>query len=196
MKKDTSQAFPPLDVQRPNSGAQSHAHITTVRHDWSGRKLSPSRETRIRLVLQENSLLLEWRAPNLNNRSPRETPGALWKLWEHDVVEMFFASTAERYLEVEFGPYGHYLGLQMKGVRAPVTKLLPIRFSITGKNDAWWSGKADIPLSFLPRPVLTWNAYTIYTEDGIRRYCALAPGEGSPDFHQLSCFQPLPFPIE
>ena len=196
MKIDTAHAFPPQDIQRPNPHTQSLVHTTTIQHEWRGRKLSRSREIRIRLTLQKNSLLLEWRAPNLNNQSPRKTPGALWKLWEHDVVEMFFAGTDEKYLEVEFGPHGHYLGLQMNGVRSPVTKLLPIPFSLTEKNDAWWSGRASIPLSFLPRPVLTWNAYAIYTEDGLRRYCALEPGEGPPDFHQLSCFQPLPFPIE
>ena len=32
-----------------------------------------------------------------------------WKLWEYDVVEVFFVCSNGNYVETEFGPHGHYL---------------------------------------------------------------------------------------
>lgn len=40
---------------------------------------------------------------------------AYYKLWEYEVVELFFYSSKDKlYLEVEFGPHGQHLGLLLK----------------------------------------------------------------------------------
>jgi len=42
------------------------------------------------------------------------------------VVEAFFLGTDDRYLEVEVGPHGHYLVLQLHGSRNLVRDHVPI----------------------------------------------------------------------
>lgn len=41
---------------------------------------------------------------------PDADPGYLMGLWDYEVVELFLLnSQTEEYLELEFGPHGHYL---------------------------------------------------------------------------------------
>ena len=78
--------------------------------------------------------------------------------------------------------------LELKGVRKIIRRMLPLKTSLHLVDDEWWSGAAEIPLSYLPQPVQKWNAYAIYKENNNRHFCALYPGEGPPDFHQLAAF--------
>jgi hypothetical protein len=55
-----------------------------------------------------------------------------FKLWEHEVVEVFFLShddCNDRYLEVEFGPYGQHLGLILDGTRNAIKHTFPMEYS-------------------------------------------------------------------
>ena len=46
----------------------------------------------------------------------RDPPGSYYQLWDYEVVELFFLnSKTGRYLELEFGPHGHYLVLLLAG---------------------------------------------------------------------------------
>ena len=45
-----------------------------------------------------------------NDARPDAQPGYLMGLWDYEVVELFLLnSQTEEYLELEFGPHGHYL---------------------------------------------------------------------------------------
>ena len=154
-----------------------------------------NRQIHFVMSLTNENLVIRWRAPNLKNDSPEGAAGPLWELWNYDVVEFFFLGSDEHYLELEFGPYGHYLVLELKGVRKIIRRMLPLKTSLHSVDDEWWSGAAEIPLSYLPQPVQKWNAYAIYKENNNRHFCALYPGEGPPDFHQLAAFSNIPFPI-
>jgi hypothetical protein len=98
----------------------------------------------------------------------------------------------DRYLEVELGPHGHHLVLQLRGVRRPVADRLPIRFEAT-RSGSRWTGRAQVPASLLPpRPWRT-NAYRIHGQGEGRRYLVHQPlGGDAPDFHRLDGFVPLP----
>ena len=56
---------------------------------------------------------------------------ALYGLWNYEVVEIFFLASndAEMYIELEFGPYGHHLGLLLHGRRNCLIHSFPITYN-------------------------------------------------------------------
>ena len=184
-----------LQSKQPNSTKVDRSHRDTIQRFWSGLTTPVNRRVQVGFQVEGDLLNLDWLAPNLNNKGPITPPGPMWELWNYDVVEFFFLGEKERYLELEFSPHGHYLALQMVGIRNPVTRMLPLETNVSECNEEWWSGNAKVPLSYLPNPVLKWNAFAIFKEGASRHFCALSPGHGPPDFHQLSCFQDMPFLI-
>lgn len=127
-------------------------------------------------------------APYHADPPPRAPPGSLDGLWEYEVVELFLLGSDERYLELEFGPHGHYLALQLEGVRNIRQRgmLLPYAANIHG---ARWLAQARVPFDWLPPGLSRFNAYAI---DGVsveRRYWAYSSVAGTPpDFHRLEAF--------
>ncbi|XP_035681672.1 stress response protein NST1-like [Branchiostoma floridae] len=120
------------------------------------------------------------------------------QLWDYEVFEIFFLGPEDRYLEVEFGPYGHHLVLRLQGYRNLVEEKLPLQYTAR-RTGSRWTGQAFIPWDYIP-PNLGWmNAYGIHnTSDSERRYLALYPipadntaAAGQPDFHRLGFFKPL-----
>lgn len=97
----------------------------------------------------------------------------------------------ERYLELEFGPHGHYLALALRGVRAVERKGMALTYEVT-RDGARWEGRASVPRSLLPEPVRAVNAFAIHGAGEGRRYLAYSPAGGAqPDFHRLDAFVPL-----
>ncbi|XP_071453520.1 uncharacterized protein [Hetaerina americana] len=127
------------------------------------------------------------------------------KLWEYEVVEVFFADgdpDKPKYVEVELCPWGQHLVLLLDGVKNSVRKLLPIVFtaSINGNR---WNGSAIIPAKYFPPKVTRFNGYAIHDVTSIegdpRRYEALFPVPRgkyeNADFHRLDYFKPLNFEL-
>ena len=58
------------------------------------------------------------------------TDQALHGLWNYEVVEIFFLASKneDMYLELEFGPHGHHLGLLLHGERNTLTHSFPIQY--------------------------------------------------------------------
>ena len=56
--------------------------------------------------------------------------GAYYRLWDYEVVEIFFLSSKDNmYLEVEFGPHGHHLGLLLKSRQKCIKHSFPIDYT-------------------------------------------------------------------
>lgn len=54
----------------------------------------------------DNNLLIKIEAPFFDSPSkPCQAPGEFFNLWDFEVVEAFFLSDSNRYIELEFGPY-------------------------------------------------------------------------------------------
>lgn len=122
---------------------------------------------------------------------PGAPPGPTDRLWEHEVVELFLVGEGERYTEIELGPHGHHLVLQLEGVRNVVRSLLPITYTTRIEGGRWW-GEAQVDASLIPPP-RRWNAYAIHGRGARRTYCAAVPVPGAqPDFHRLGCFAAWP----
>jgi hypothetical protein len=107
-------------------------------------------------------------------------------------VELFLLGDEQRYFELELGPHCHHLALCLAGVRNVRRLGMPLAFSAR-IADARWSGRAQVPLQWLPPGLSRVNAYAI---DGLgprRRYWAWQPGgDATPDFHRLELLVPLP----
>lgn len=130
-------------------------------------------------------------APLHGDPVPPGPPGVFDGLWEHEVVELFVLGDADQYLEVELGPHGHHLVLELQGRRRPTRRGLALDFT-TRHDDGRWSGRALVPWSYLPPGDLRANAYAIHGVGERRRHLAWSPVPGeAPDFHRLELFQPL-----
>jgi hypothetical protein len=131
-------------------------------------------------------------APFHGDPGPPAPPGVLDGLWEHEVVELFLLGDGDRYLEVELGPHGHHLVLELHGRRQPTRRGLPLEFEVGRDEAGRWSGLARLPWTYLPAGALRANAYAIHGVGAERRYLAWAPVPGDgPDFHRLEHFRPL-----
>ncbi|MEM7245649.1 MAG: hypothetical protein AAF533_09910 [Acidobacteriota bacterium] len=85
---------------------------------------------------------------------PEAEAGWLDGLWEHDVVEFFLrGSSPTPYLELEFGPGGHWLALSFDEVRqrsAELRDLVPADLS-NEVTDKRWRGRAALPVAVIER---------------------------------------------
>ena len=84
---------------------------------------------------------------------PPGPAGSTDELWNHEVVEVFIMGRAERYLEIEMSPHGHYLALKLQGARNIVTKEIPLDYHVI-RNKAGptlygtrWTGAFHSPFS-------------------------------------------------
>jgi hypothetical protein len=131
-------------------------------------------------------------------------------LWNFEVVELFIKGKADKYLELEMGPHGHYLVLACEGYRQCFRRgIEPVAYSAS-IADSRWIGRLVCPLHFLPPATdvpnapFSFNAYAIHNQqpgqpkqgDG-RVYCSSFPPESASgpyqvaDFHKLELFHPL-----
>ena len=151
----------------------------------------------MRLVDGGSTLDVHVEAPFHGDPAPADPVGPTWRLWDHEVVELFIAGigSPEPYLEVELGPHGHHLVLQLAGRDRTITaRLLPLAFEAEIDGDRW-SGFARIPREYLPCGAGWANADAIHGPKEARRYLSWAPVPGdAPDFHRIWLFPQVALP--
>lgn len=163
---------------------------------WDGKPIPAAEVSQVRCFIENGELTVLVDAPFFNDSPPPAKPGSTDELWEHEVVELFLLGRDERYLEIELGPHGHYLVLQLHGRRNVTEKGLPIRYETEILGDRW-RGAAIVPLPYLPAEIQRANAYAIHGERGRRHHLAAFPVPGSgPDFHRLDAFGEIKWPPE
>jgi hypothetical protein len=165
-----------------------------VSSTWDGNPLPEVETSEVNCFIENGELTVLVDAPFFADPPPDARPGSTDELWKYEVVELFLLGREDRYLEIELGPHGHYLVLQLHGRRNVTRKGLPIRYEteILGKR---WRGVALVPLSYLPPEINRGNAYAIHGSDDQRRYSAAFPVPGSvPDFHRLEAFGQIEWP--
>jgi hypothetical protein len=163
----------------------------TIDRLWNGSAARPDEIAYVRAIRDEVGMQVEVEAPLHHDPPPASPAGRCPGLWNHEVVELFLVGPDDRYLELEFGPHGHYLILQLEGRRRVVTDAIELNYraEIDGSR---WRGTTLLPPTLIPCPALRWNAFAIHGEGGARRYLAAhpVPGDG-PDFHRLDLFPSL-----
>ena len=166
------------------------AHIFEFNTLWDGSKALDFECYRVGIGIVGEIVKIFVEAPFFGDSAPEKPVGSCWELWDYEVVELFLMGKDNKYIELEFGPHGHYLCLQLHGSRNIVAKEIPLEFTVS-KTKKQWRGVASFPLSLLPSGTLTGNAYAIHGQGENRRYLAWAKGTGTPDFHQLASFKKI-----
>lgn len=183
----------------PPLGTKLQGTELQIRTRWDGTRLPEREHARVTFALCAAELCVEIDAPFYADASPAADAGSTERLWEHEVVELFLADAGERYLEIELGPYGHYLVLELDGVRTPIRMGMAIDFaseiveppSVANGLVGRWQGRARMPASYLPQQVCRANAYAIHGSAHARCHHAHAPLPTiAPDFHRLETFVP------
>ncbi len=122
--------------------------------------------------------------------------GSMDKLWDYEVAEVFLLGSDDHYLEIELGPKGQYLLLQLHGYRNVTKYPLFIDYYKATIEDNRWTGEAHIPGIYLPPDLHKFNAYAIHGTDPKRQYLSLFPTPHGkyedPDFHKLEYFENFP----
>ncbi len=162
-----------------------------VGHAWDGTPAAPGERATLTLALGAGRLAVTIDAPYHGDPPPPGPPGHAPGLWEFEVVELFVYGDDGRYLELEFGPHGHHLGLELHGVRTVVREVRVIDYHCAIEGDRW-RGAASVPLARLPAGAARCNAHAIHGVGAGRRYLSAAPAGGArPDFHRPDVTLPL-----
>ena len=160
---------------------------------WNGRACRADERARVVARRGSDGLQVSIEAPFHGDPAPALPPGRCPELWEYEVVELFLVGAQERYLEIEIGPHGHYLALQLDGVRRIVRDDAALTPMVERAGDLW-RASVRIPDALLPAGLGKANAFAIHGQGAGRRYLAAHPTGGSaPDFHRLDAFGPLVF---
>lgn len=168
-----------------------------IARTWDGEPVADG--ARVRLDWRD-AVVIEVEAPFTGDAAPPAPRGRTDRLWEHEVVEVFLASeaaAAARYLEIELGPHGHWLGLVLDGYRCRVADDVAVAYDATIEGSTGrWRGRAVIAADEVRRVmgpgwrVGAFNAYAI--RGSPRRYDAAFPAPRGvypgPDFHRLEHF--------
>lgn len=168
----------------------------SIAHTWDGQPLPMDQMVHVRLHAAGPDLLVEVDAPRHGDPPPAGPPGPTERLWEHEVVEVFFLGQDDRYLEVELGPHGHHLVLELHGERRVLRQGMDLDYTVgEGLWEGRWQGRARIPRAWLPPGPHRLNAYAIHGQGEARRYLAwVPPGGEAPDFHRLEVFEAVRLP--
>ena len=160
---------------------------------WSGAAVDADLQASIDLSWDDRRLQLAVEAPFWSDPPPSGPPESTEGLWNFEVVELFLAADddATRYLEIELGPWGHYLVLLFAGVRRRIAEGIALDFCVERKENRW-CGNATLDADHLPGRPWRANAFAVHGQGEQRRYLAAHPLPGlSPDFHQPAMFPRL-----
>lgn len=161
--------------------AQTWDGLPAPRQDW----------VKVELALGAYTLSYRFDAPFHGDEPPPGPSGPTPGLWNHEVVELFLLGEDDHYLELELGPHGHYLALELLGRRQVIREHTGLDYQVQHQG-ARFMGQAEIPLHWLPAGVARLNAYAIFGPAEARQHLAWrgAPGP-RPDFHRLETFGKL-----
>ena len=158
---------------------------------WNGGPLHRKHHINVTLTTDEGLLWIEISAPFYKETPPQTPAGFTHGLWNFEVVELFIVGDKSGYIELEFGPFGHYLGYRFDGIRNQIGTVSNITYGATIDQDRW-HGKAHLPLKLLPKSsASTWrlNATAIHGPTKARVYQShIALTGDKPDFHQPDLF--------
>ena len=162
----------------------------SICHTWDGEPLPEGEAASLVLHMSDEGLSLEIEAPFAGDPPPPSAPGETWKLWEHEVVELFVCGPKEQYTEIEVGPHGHFLVLRLEGVRNIVARVNALTLKNHRPRAGRWRASAFLPAEHLPAQPWRINAYRISGVAETRAYAAAFPSKGpAPDFHRLESFE-------
>ncbi|MBO8093376.1 MAG: hypothetical protein J7D60_08715 [Prosthecochloris sp.] len=173
---------------------QAETHRLVIERNWDGGTITPAERMDILFSLSDDQVNMNVDAPFYNDPPPTGAPGEREELWNHEVAELFLLGRNGRYLEIEIGPHGHYLVMEMHALRQASRRITPLQCT-TRITDSRWQGTLTLIASPDLLPFTHVNGYAIHGTGSNRRYLAAFPVPGKrPDFHQPERFMPLEKP--
>lgn len=172
-----------------------------INRTWNNQSIGPNEWVSIRFqgCKEHDGVEITVRSQYYYDAKPNATVGSVYELWNYEVIEVFFAGKANRYLELEFGPHNQYLVLMLNGARNIIKHSIPLKYyksTIDYVNNIW-TGMAVIPNEYFPRSVNKFNCYSIHGQGDQRQYFSLFPtplnAYDQPDFHRLQYFGDINF---
>lgn len=164
------------------------SHTLVVASDFQGQALDPEQIVTVRIKVSAEQLSVNVEAPWWADLAPRAPVGRTPRLWEHSVVELFLMGPDGRYVELELGPFGHHLVLELQAFRFVVRDDLACAFQVQ-RAGARWRGRALLALAELPPRPWRVSACAIWGRAESRSFAMANPTGGQvPDFHQLAAF--------
>jgi len=153
---------------------------------WNGNACSDDRLwAQVQLSKTKDGINVLVSAPRLHEQSIPDAPigTRVDKLWEHDVVEVFFVGPGHEYIELELGAGGHFLVLGFSSIRKRVNDFNDfkpiVRFEHT--SEKIWTSNIVLPWKMIPENLRAVNVFAIMAG----QFLAYAPVPGiEPDFHQ------------
>lgn len=164
-------------------------HTLRIEHTWDGQPLAHTEIVVLSYHIAETgNLEIQIDAPFHGDPAPSATAGSLWGLWDFEVVELFLVDENGHYLELEFGPHGHYLALQLDAPRSVIRSQMPLTHDALVSKSRWQS-LSIVPKELLPTKIVKHNAFAIHGQGKERKYLAHSPLPGpKTDFHQPQRF--------
>ncbi len=160
----------------------------SIGHSWDGKVLPEGDQVRLGFEIGPDRVHVWVDAPFYRDPAPIDSPGPTMGLWLYEVVELFIAGSDQRYIELEMGPHGHYLMLELEEVRHVVSQPLLQDYRVQVDADRW-TAEASFVADILPSEPWTVNAYSIHGAGKNRAFQAMIPVPGEqPDFHRLDVF--------
>jgi hypothetical protein len=161
-----------------------------ITHTWEGRTLAAHERACMQVIWSEaGQTWVRWDAHWPKGPQPSFPPGQCWGLWEYPVIELFLVSAEGPYVELEFGPAGHWLALYLSDYRVRSRLLSPLDYRWWREGDRW-KGSVSVVL-----PSHQWrrgNAFLIFRNTDQREYCAARSTPGiKPDFHRFEGYLAL-----
>ena len=155
-----------------------------VEHLWNGTPAHEHERVAIDLEVERGALRLAIDAGFHGDPPPAAVAGSTPQLWNHEVVELFLFGDDGRYLEVELGPHGHHLVLELEAVRTVTRRITEIDYPAPRIDASRWRGRAAIPLVVVPSATHV-NAHAMHGSGDQRRLLSAGPHGGArPDFHR------------
>ena len=177
--------------------SSAHFEITKT---WNNQTVTSNHYVSIDLRYDQKNLTINVSSPFYDDPhlpDMTKNPGTMDKLYNYEVVEVFLLGENEHYLEIELGPRGQYLVLELKGYRNVTRYPIALPHYQSKVDGQRWTGSALIPKSLLPSKITRLNAYAIYGSGTNRTYMSLFPAPANhsnftaPDFHRLELFGPV-----
>jgi hypothetical protein len=165
---------------------------------WNGDPAPPGHGGRAALTFDGALLALSWDLTLPEPaRVPEAEPGWTDGLWEHDVLELFLTSRRGdgRYLELEIGPGGHWLGLAFTAPRRRSAELHEL--DPEQRHDARsgrWRGRAALPKALVEKhagPSPWKGLVAAVLGPGRHHLCWPKLSGEAPDFHRPDRWAPL-----
>lgn len=161
---------------------------------WDETPIHERMRTKVGYKRTKDGVKIRIDAPFYDDPAPEAPIGRLGRLWQYEVVELFLVGPDGHYIELEFGPHGHWLGLAFSAPRALSRDDLSIDFrSLEHRIDRSgvkrWTAEGWIADGPTKQPIVSANAFAIHGI-GASRTCEIAfplPGR-EPNFHQPADF--------